>query len=390
MRSSADTGRVVYLTTVGNHESDWPGTASTPGYGDASGGECGVCTVKLLPMPAPATVDQPWWSYDIGLMHFIGMSTEHNFTINSPQYLWLQNDLERVNRSITPWIIFSGHRSMYVDSYFCCELPNGNGGTDAQCAAAGLECSSGYDIQVMYALQANIEPLLYKHQVNLAWAGHYHNVQRQAAVYQNQVIQNAVKDIDSEGNTVFYHDNPQATVWMVIGTAGNGPDDATRNYTWSEKYWNKLFGYAILTAVNATHLDWKFINSANDAVVDRMILTQNFTSWPDHTDVIAPTTTTHSKSGWNSLSSSAQAGIISAIVIVIILVMSVFIFRRLQKKTSLLQNTAMKTSNSREHATLILSPLQALPPSTSSSNTGAATSIKNDSEVIEIEMGSKV
>jgi hypothetical protein len=50
---------VVYLSTVGNHESDWPNTASYfQGYD--SGGECSVATVKLLPMPEPAVADKPW------------------------------------------------------------------------------------------------------------------------------------------------------------------------------------------------------------------------------------------------------------------------------------------------------------------------------------------
>lgn len=58
-------GGAVYLTTVGNHESDWPGTATIyDRFG--SNGECGVMSTTMLPMPQPATVDEPWWSYDIG------------------------------------------------------------------------------------------------------------------------------------------------------------------------------------------------------------------------------------------------------------------------------------------------------------------------------------
>lgn len=56
----------IYLTTVGNHESDCPNSASYYAgsskygrYGD-SGGECGVAATRLIPMPAPATTNQPW------------------------------------------------------------------------------------------------------------------------------------------------------------------------------------------------------------------------------------------------------------------------------------------------------------------------------------------
>lgn len=293
---------------MGNHESDWPGTDSIPGYGKASGGECSVVSAKLLPMPAPATVKQPWWSYDIGLIHFVGMSTEHNFTYHSPQYQWLERDLAQTNRSLTPWVIFSGHRPMYVDSNDCCSL-----GTTKQCAAANVPCGAGYDVQVMEALQANIEPLLYKYQVNLAFAGHFHNVQRQSAVYQNNMVQRAVLGEDDSGNPCYYHNNPNATVWMLVGSAGNGPVYSSANYTWSEKYWNDMFGYAIVAATNSTHLSWKFINSANNDIIDRMVITQNFEPWSSS----AVASGGGGKSGWASLSAAAQGGIIAAIVIVV-------------------------------------------------------------------------
>jgi hypothetical protein len=79
-------------------------------------GECGVPATTLLPMPYPATLNQPWWSYDVGLIHMIGISTEHNYTRDSPQYNWLKNDLRKVNRTLTPWILFNGHRPMYINS----------------------------------------------------------------------------------------------------------------------------------------------------------------------------------------------------------------------------------------------------------------------------------
>lgn len=60
-------GSVVYLSTVGNHESDWPSTSSYY-TGKDSGGECSVATMKLLPMPEPAVIQKPW--YVIDLRHF--------------------------------------------------------------------------------------------------------------------------------------------------------------------------------------------------------------------------------------------------------------------------------------------------------------------------------
>jgi hypothetical protein len=62
---------VPYLSLVGNHEMDFPHTDSFY-TGSDSGGECGVQTLAFLPEPYPATRHNPWWSYDIGLIHFIG------------------------------------------------------------------------------------------------------------------------------------------------------------------------------------------------------------------------------------------------------------------------------------------------------------------------------
>ena len=301
-------------------------------------------------MPAPATTSQPWWSYDIGLIHFIGISTEHNFTIGSPQIQWLENDLKSTNRTVTPWVVFSGHRSMYVDSNFCCQSTSSYELlSTSQCMAQGImTCSQGEDVEVMQSLQANVEYLLYKYRVNLAFSGHFHNVQRQGAVYQNKLVQHSVEGHDSAGNLVHYHDNPNATVWMLIGSAGNGPDLTNQNYSWSEKSWDYMFGYAIVTAVNATQLDWKFINSANDDVIDRMTITQNFAPWESSITVNSGSDSRYNK-GWNSLSEPAQAGIISAIVIVgvafIALLIALVALRKSNSPSSKSANNGNKNSN---------------------------------------------
>ena len=54
------------------------------------------------------------YSYDFGLVHFIMMSTEHNFEPGSRQYEWLENDLKKVDRKKTPWVLIGGHRAMYA------------------------------------------------------------------------------------------------------------------------------------------------------------------------------------------------------------------------------------------------------------------------------------
>lgn len=206
------------------------------------------------------------------MIHFVGMSTEHNYSLGSAQYAFLEEDLRSVNRSLTPWVLFTGHRSAYVDSHFCC-------GWGVPADSCGENCVASSDVAVMAQMQQHIDPLLYKYQVNLAFAGHFHNVQRQAAVFQGNVVQKSVVRRDEANNTIHVQENPQGTVWMIIGSAGNGPSISNKRFPWSEASWDNLFGYAIVTAENKTHLNWQFVNSATEEVVDRLLLTQNFSVW---------------------------------------------------------------------------------------------------------------
>lgn len=66
-------------------------------------------------MPWPA-FKQPWFSVTNGPVTVVHMSTEWNFTAGSAQWLWLEGALAAVDRKRTPWLIFVGHRPMYISS----------------------------------------------------------------------------------------------------------------------------------------------------------------------------------------------------------------------------------------------------------------------------------
>ena len=42
------------------------------------------------------------------MVHFIMMSTEHDYRDGSRQYKWLENDLKNVDRKKTPWVVLGG------------------------------------------------------------------------------------------------------------------------------------------------------------------------------------------------------------------------------------------------------------------------------------------
>ena len=58
------------------------------------------------------------YGFDYGNVHVVMMSTEHDFTANSEQLQFLDDHLKTINREKTPWLIFTGHRPMYVDSTY--------------------------------------------------------------------------------------------------------------------------------------------------------------------------------------------------------------------------------------------------------------------------------
>jgi len=60
-----------------------------------------------------------FFSFDIGPVHFVSVSTEFYYFLNYglkpviAQYTWLEKDLASVDRSKHPWIVLFGHRPMY-------------------------------------------------------------------------------------------------------------------------------------------------------------------------------------------------------------------------------------------------------------------------------------
>lgn len=172
---------IPWMTAIGNHEYGYSGSWIP---GSDSGGECGIPYSQYFRMPAPAdtgSAASPWYTFQYGPVRFVVMSTEHDFTAGSVQLTWLTKTMEANDRQATPWLVFSGHRPMYIDSDW-------NG--------------SPYSDQTMAALmRQHVEPLLLKAQVDVALWGHHHSYQRTCAV---------AKEVCTPG----------APVHMVIGMAG--------------------------------------------------------------------------------------------------------------------------------------------------------------------------
>jgi len=190
--------KVAYHVCIGNHEYDWPSQpwkTNWTDYGKDGGGECGVPYSLRFNMPgnsseptgtiAPATRNL-YYSFDMGVVHFVYISTETNFLLGSNQYNFLKRDLESVDRNKTPFVVVQGHRPMYTTI---------NGTKDVKLREKMIE---------------HLEPLLVNNNVNLALWGHVHRYERFCPL-NNYTCGNGVGR--SAGDKGY-------TVHLVIGMAG--------------------------------------------------------------------------------------------------------------------------------------------------------------------------
>jgi hypothetical protein len=243
---------VPFVQTHGNHEMDVPFTYDykkshvPPGIydGNSSGGECGVPSLKRLHGPwerDSTNREMPYWSYNIGNVHMVGIGTEVDYSTGSEQLVWLENDLANVDRSVTPWVIVGGHRPGLIDSGY------------------GPDCVTrcAYTPEVMTLTQF-VEPLLVKYGVDIVLWAHSHDYQRQCAAYKFQCVQRSryVDALDS-----FVQFDPPAPIHFSIGSAGAGYTPYNHYNTSFTERDNHVFGFSMISAYNASHLKFVMIDA---------------------------------------------------------------------------------------------------------------------------------
>ncbi len=251
--------QVPYFLNVGNHEYDTPSAAYAEKgrvrsfyNGSDSGGECGVPTHRQFLAPLAPDVDAPWYSLEMGPAHVVAMSTEHDFRRGSAQYAWLEADLNAVDKTVTPWIIFGGHRPGYIDSAW--SFKGNNGAGDVEFSALWIE---------------HVEPLLLAAGVQLVVWGHNHQVQRLCAVRAGACA--ARSETGADG--VASYSDPPAPIHMVIGTGGAPYTNATAGADFDENRFLR-HGYARVECVGATKLRWDWYDAVEAEVVDSLVITQ--------------------------------------------------------------------------------------------------------------------
>lgn len=244
--------KVPYHVCIGNHEYDFPTQPWKPDwaatiYGNDGGGECGVPyslkfdmpgnSSELTGMKAPATRNL-YYSYDVGSVHFLYISTETNFLKGGSQYEFIKQDLESVNRKKTPFVVVQGHRPMYTTS------------------------NEVRDTMIRQKMVEHLEPLFVNNNVTLALWGHVHRYERFCPISNNTCGKQ-------------WQGNP---VHLVIGMAGqdwqpiwqprpNHPDLPIFPQPEQSMYRTGEFGYTRLVA-NKEKLTVSFVGNHDGEVHD--------------------------------------------------------------------------------------------------------------------------
>ncbi|CAD5226353.1 unnamed protein product [Bursaphelenchus okinawaensis] len=213
---------VPYMTSVGNHEQAY----NFSHY------------VQRFTMPN--TDHNLFYSFDLGKVHFVAISTEFYFygkqygnqSIET-QFNWLIEDLKKAqtNRKEIPWIIVFGHRSMY-----CTDLQGD------ECRREHDVIREGVDEKGSYGL----EKLFYDNGVDVYFGAHEHNYERFYPIYQFQVL----------NGTSSPYTNPKAPVHIVSGSAGcqEGINSFPKNPAYYSAARLANYGFSQFQVYNDTHM----------------------------------------------------------------------------------------------------------------------------------------
>lgn len=239
-----------YMVGPGNHESN----CNNGGYENYTSSLCvegqtnftGYNAHYKMPSQESGGIENMWYSFDYGQVHFVQFNTETdfpnypekegmnatNFGKHNEQLDWIKKDLQNVDRSKTPWVIAAGHRPWYV------------------------AIEEKEDAQE--ACQEAFEQLFYENGVDIMLYGHVHNYQTFYPLLDGKVDKNGFN-------------NPKYPVHILNGAAGhydgldevdydNKPDGFRKGLS--------VYGWSKFIVHNETHLTQEFVASGNNSILD--------------------------------------------------------------------------------------------------------------------------
>ncbi|XP_059306068.1 probable purple acid phosphatase 20 [Lycium ferocissimum] len=195
----------------------------------------------LMPFEQSGSTSNLYYSFEVSGVHVIMLGSYTDFGPGSAQYNWLKNDLKKVDRTKTPWLVVLLHAPWY------------NSNTAHQ------------DEYESYGMKNSMEDLLFKARVNIVFAGHVHAYERFTRVYKDKA-------------------NNCGPIYITIGDGGNREGLASKYLDPKPEisiFREASFGHGEFDVVNATHAQWSWHkNDDDEAVVSDNIWITNFASDP--------------------------------------------------------------------------------------------------------------
>lgn len=252
------TSRKPYMVGPGNHEANCDN-------GGLHGYDVKICVPGQtnftgfrnhfrMPSYESGGLENFWYSFNHGMVHFIQFDTETDlghgiigpdqpggsdagedsgpFGLVDQQINWLINDLKKVDRKKTPWVVAAGHRPWYVSGAIC------------------AECQKAF------------ESILNQYSVDLIFTGHFHIYERIAPIFNGKIDPNELN-------------NPKFPWYITNGAAGHydGLDNLhTKLAPFSRAAFDRHYGWSRLVFHNCSHLTHEFVKSADGSVLDRATL----------------------------------------------------------------------------------------------------------------------
>jgi hypothetical protein len=179
-----------------------------------------ILNMNEPPYPLPYEWGNAYYSFDYGPAKHVVISAYSSMEPDSQQYRWLVQELDGIDRELSPWVLVTIHVPLY--NTYKAHL------RDAQILAA----------------QEHLEPLFVQHRVNMVFAGHIHAYQRTKPV-------------------AFGKASPTGPIHVTVGASGRQCCRTAflnkEPENWVAERDGSHYGYGQLTIYNKTHGEWQWI-----------------------------------------------------------------------------------------------------------------------------------
>jgi acid phosphatase type 7 len=185
-------------------------------------GPAGELNMDQPPYPLPYEWGNAYYAYSYGPVHFVMISSYSSVEPDSTQYQWVVDELSRVDRLVTPWVVVVLHTPLY--NTFSLHRK------DAQ----------------IEACKRNLESVFVEHNVNLVFSGHIHAYLRTTNVVNDGQV------------------HAKGPIHITVGAGGRKCEAPFLNVEpepWVRVRDATLFGYGMLRVQNRTHAEWEWIHT---------------------------------------------------------------------------------------------------------------------------------